>query len=115
MKKIPLRRCIGCFESKPKNELYRIVKTAEGEILLDKTGKKNGRGAYICSNKECLERAIKGKKLENIKGQISPITQVIEGCKFNPRCNFVMDKCKIEKPELKNCNNSYCACFLFDQ
>ena len=57
----------------------------------------------------------KGKKLENIKGQISPITQVIEGCKFNPRCNFVMDKCKIEKPELKNCNNSYCACFLFNQ
>lgn len=64
MKKIPLRRCIGCFESKPKNELYRIVRTTEGEILLDKTGKKNGRGAYICSSKECLERAIKGKKLE---------------------------------------------------
>ena len=64
MKKIPLRRCIGCFESKPKNELYRIVKTSEGEILLDKTGKKNGRGAYICSSKECLEKAIKGKKLE---------------------------------------------------
>ncbi len=64
MKKIPLRRCIGCFESKPKNELYRIVKTPEGEILLDKTGKKNGRGAYICSNKDCLEKAIKAKRLE---------------------------------------------------
>ena len=64
MKKIPLRRCIGCYESKPKNELYRIVKTPEGEILLDKTGKKNGRGAYICSSMECLEKAIKGKKLE---------------------------------------------------
>ncbi len=64
MKKIPLRRCIGCYESKPKNELYRIVKTPEGEIYLDKTGKKNGRGAYICSSMECLEKAIKGKKLE---------------------------------------------------
>ena len=64
MKKIPLRRCIGCLESKPKNELYRIVRTTEGEILLDKTGKKNGRGAYICSNKVCLEKAIKSKRLE---------------------------------------------------
>lgn len=64
MKKIPLRRCLGCYESKPKNELYRIVKTTEGEILLDKTGKKNGRGAYICSNKDCLEKAIKSKRLE---------------------------------------------------
>lgn len=64
MKKIPLRRCLGCFESKPKSELYRVVKTADGEILLDKTGKKNGRGAYICSNKECLEKAIKTKRLE---------------------------------------------------
>lgn len=64
MKKIPLRRCLGCFESKPKNELYRIVKTTDGEIILDKTGKKNGRGAYICSSKECLEKAIKCKRLE---------------------------------------------------
>lgn len=64
MKKIPLRRCLGCFESKPKNELYRIVKTTDGEIILDKTGKKNGRGAYICCSKECLEKAIKYKRLE---------------------------------------------------
>ena len=64
MKKIPLRRCLGCFESKPKSELYRVVKTSDGEILLDKTGKKNGRGAYICSDKECLEIAIKSKRLE---------------------------------------------------
>ena len=64
MKKIPLRRCLGCFESKPKNELCRVVKTADGEIILDKTGKKNGRGAYICSNRECLEKAIKAKRLE---------------------------------------------------
>ena len=64
MKKIPLRRCLGCYESKPKNELYRIVKTKEGEILLDKTGKLNGRGAYICKSKECFEKAFKTKKLE---------------------------------------------------
>lgn len=64
MKRIPLRRCLGCFESKPKNELYRIVKTKEGEILLDKTGKLNGRGAYICKSKECLEKAIKTKRIE---------------------------------------------------
>ena len=64
MKKIPLRRCLGCFESKPKKELYRIVKTKEGEILLDKTGKLNGRGAYICKSKECLQKAIKMKKIE---------------------------------------------------
>ena len=64
MKKIPLRRCLGCFESKPKNELCRVVKTADDEIILDKTGKKNGRGAYICCNKECLEKAIKAKRLE---------------------------------------------------
>lgn len=64
MKKIPLRRCLGCFESKPKNELCRVVKTADGEIILDKTGKKNGRGAYICCNRECLEKATKAKRLE---------------------------------------------------
>lgn len=64
MKKIPLRRCLGCFESKSKNELCRVVKTADGEIILDKTGKKNGRGAYICCNRECLEKAIKAKRLE---------------------------------------------------
>ena len=64
MKKIPLRRSLGCFESKPKHELCRVVKTADGEIILDKTGKKNGRGAYTCCNRECLEKAIKAKRLE---------------------------------------------------
>lgn len=51
----------------------------------------------------------RGKKLENIKGQISPITEIINGCKFHPRCNYVMDKCKIEKPEFKHC----VKCFLY--
>ena len=64
MKKIPMRRCLGCFESKPKKELIRVVKNKEGEISLDKTGKKQGRGAYICCSEECLEKAIKSKAIE---------------------------------------------------
>lgn len=54
----------GCEEMKPKKELIRVLKTAENEILIDKTGKKNGRGAYICSSKECLEKSIKNHGLE---------------------------------------------------
>lgn len=64
MKKIPLRRCLGCYESKPKKELCRIVKKTDGQICVDKTGKISGRGAYICYNIECLEKAIKCKRLE---------------------------------------------------
>lgn len=64
MKSIPQRTCIGCNEIKPKKELIRIVKNKEGQIFIDKTGKANGRGAYICDNIECLEKAIKTKKLE---------------------------------------------------
>lgn len=64
MKKIPMRRCLGCMESKPKKELIRIVKNKDGEISLDKTGKKQGRGAYICGNIACLEKAIKSKRIE---------------------------------------------------
>lgn len=64
MKKVPLRRCLGCFESKAKNDLIRVVKSKDGEITLDKTGKKQGRGAYICYNKACLEKVIKTKKLD---------------------------------------------------
>lgn len=64
MKNIPNRTCIGCNEIKPKKELIRIVKNKEGNIFIDKTGKANGRGAYLCDNIECLEKAIKTKKLE---------------------------------------------------
>jgi len=60
-----MRRCLGCFESKPKKELIRIVKNKEGEISLDKTGKKQGRGAYICCSEECLDKAIKTRRIEN--------------------------------------------------
>ena len=63
-KKIPMRQCIGCGEMKPKKEMLRVIKTAEEEIMLDTTGRKNGRGAYLCPNSECLKKAIKGKGLE---------------------------------------------------
>jgi len=63
-KKIPLRKCLGCGEMKPKKELIRVVKSPEGEISIDLTGKKSGRGAYICHSKECLSKAQKSKRLE---------------------------------------------------
>ena len=63
-KKIPMRKCVGCQEMKPKRELIRVIRTSEDEILIDATGKKNGRGAYICPNRECLEKAVKSKGLE---------------------------------------------------
>lgn len=63
-RRIPLRMCIGCHEMKPKKELVRIVRDKEGAISVDPTGKKSGRGAYICRNVECLRSARKGKKLE---------------------------------------------------
>lgn len=64
MKEIPKRTCIGCNEIKLKKELIRIVKNKEGQIFIDRIGKANGRGAYICDNIECLEKAIKTKRLE---------------------------------------------------
>lgn len=63
-KKIPMRMCTGCREMKPKIELVRVVKTPDGEIKLDNTGKQSGRGAYICKNTECLNRAKKSNALE---------------------------------------------------
>ena len=63
-KKIPMRQCIGCGEMKPKKEMIRVIKTAEDEIMLDATGRKNGRGAYLCPSMECLKKAVKGKGLE---------------------------------------------------
>ncbi len=63
-KKVPLRQCIGCRTSKPKNELIRVIKTPENDICLDKTGRLNGRGAYICLSKECFDKAVKSKGLE---------------------------------------------------
>ncbi|PJI10418.1 MULTISPECIES: RNase P modulator RnpM [Clostridium] len=63
-RKIPQRMCTGCMEMKPKKELIRIVKSKDGEVSVDMTGKKPGRGAYICKSVECLEKAVKQKRLE---------------------------------------------------
>ncbi len=64
-KKIPLRQCVGCGEMKSKKEMLRVLKTAEDDrICLDTSGKKNGRGAYVCKSRECLQKARKNKGLE---------------------------------------------------
>ena len=66
MKKQPQRTCMGCNEKKDKKELIRIVKNNQNEINIDKTGKLEGRGAYICDDIKCLERVIKSKRLEKV-------------------------------------------------
>lgn len=63
-RKTPLRMCVGCREMKPKKELLRAVRSPEGQVSLDATGKKAGRGAYVCYNAECLKRALKQKQLD---------------------------------------------------
>lgn len=63
-KKIPMRMCLGCSEMKPKKELIRVVRSKEGDISLDLTGRKAGRGAYICKDIECLRKARKAKRFE---------------------------------------------------
>lgn len=65
IKKIPLRKCLGCNEMKPKKELLRIVRSPEGKVSIDKTGKASGRGCYICHNIDCLEKALKAKRIQN--------------------------------------------------
>ena len=62
--KVPMRKCTGCQEMKNKKEMIRVLKTPEDEIVLDATGRKNGRGAYLCFSRECLDKAIKNKGLE---------------------------------------------------
>ena len=64
-KKIPVRRCVGCGEHLPKAELVRVLRTPEGEVVLDLTGKKSGRGAYICKKAACLKKARKSKRIES--------------------------------------------------
>ncbi len=75
-RKIPLRMCLGCQEMKPKKELLRIVKTPEGVLEFDPTSKKNGRGAYLCSDSTCLSKAIKHLKFEKTFG-IKPSNEMI--------------------------------------
>ena len=64
VREVPMRQCTGCQEMKNKKEMIRVLKTAEGEITLDATGRKNGRGAYLCRSMDCLEKAVKNKGLE---------------------------------------------------
>ena len=64
VKKIPMRQCLGCNEHKPKVELMRVVRTVEGDTVLDFTGKKSGRGAYVCRSLSCLRKARKSRRLE---------------------------------------------------
>ena len=63
-RRIPLRMCTGCGEMKPKRELVRVVKNADGQVALDKTGKLPGRGAYVCNSADCLRKARKARRLE---------------------------------------------------
>ncbi len=63
-KHVPLRTCIACHETKPKRELLRVVRTPDGHVVLDATGKKSGRGAYLCARRSCWETAMKKKRLE---------------------------------------------------
>ena len=72
VKKVPLRMCTGCGEMKPKKELVRVVKSPEGDISLDLTGRKPGRGAYVCPKRECLKAARKARRLEKAFSSMIP-------------------------------------------
>lgn len=71
-KKVPMRKCVGCGEMKNKTAMIRVLKTTDEDFVLDATGKKNGRGAYLCFSKDCLEKAIKTKGLERSFKQSIP-------------------------------------------
>lgn len=76
-KKIPMRMCLGCQEMKPKKELLRIVKVQEEVLEFDGTSKKNGRGAYICKDKECLDKAVKNRRFQKTFG-LDPTSEMLE-------------------------------------
>lgn len=71
-RKVPLRKCVGCGEMKPKKELLRILRTEEDQFIIDATGKKNGRGAYLCCSRTCFDKAVKSKGLERSFKQSIP-------------------------------------------
>ena len=85
-KKVPLRKCTGCNEVKNKKDMIRVIRDKEGNISMDATGRKNGRGAYICNNIECLEKAIKSKKLER------SFERKIDDTIYNSLRNEIIDK-----------------------
>ena len=76
--KIPMRTCIGCQFKRPKKEMIRIIRTPDGEIEIDKTGKKSGRGAYLCDNIECLDAALKKNNLKKSLKQDIPLKTLDE-------------------------------------
>ncbi len=84
-KKIPMRQCAGCREMKPKRELIRIVRSPEGDISVDFTGKKSGRGVYVCNDTQCLQKAVKSKALSRAletevpQGVYDALKEQIEG------------------------------------
>jgi uncharacterized protein len=89
-RKIPLRICIGCQEKMPKKELVRVVRSPDGSVVLDLTGKKSGRGAYICPREDCFKKAVKGKRLEkNLQQPISDqlIAEISDALKKVPAGN----------------------------
>ena len=77
-KHVPVRTCIGCRTAQPKRDMLRIVRTPEGEVMPDPTGKKSGRGAYICYSQECLQAALSGKRLERALGCTIAAQAVLE-------------------------------------
>ncbi len=84
-RKIPMRMCVGCREMKPKKELLRVVRSPEGEVSLDSTGKKPGRGAYCCYNADCLRRALK-------QGQLDRQLEVKLGAEVNAQLTQTMEQ-----------------------
>ena len=75
VRKIPVRQCMGCNEHKPKAELLRVVRAPDGTVSLDFTGKKSGRGAYVCRSRECIKKAVKEKRLE--RALEKPVTEEV--------------------------------------
>ena len=71
-RKVPLRKCVGCQEARPKKELVRIVRTPDGGVEVDPTGKRAGRGAYICPDPGCLEKAVKGRLERSLEHPVPP-------------------------------------------
>ena len=95
-KHVPMRMCNGCGEMKSKKELVRVVKSKEGEISLDLTGKKAGRGAYICSNLECLQKARKARRLEKAFSARIP-DEIYDDMEQQLKNSLVADAGKAEK------------------
>ena len=93
---VPMRMCNGCGEMKPKKELIRVVKSKEGDISLDLTGKKAGRGAYICHNPECLQKARKARRLEKAFSAIIP-NEIYDEMEQQLKDSLVADAGEAEK------------------